>query len=65
MLYLALEGVVRAILAISFSFFLKYMNWAPRDEVMLIAYTTTFTHLMVSLLGAKLTFLNDFAEKNK
>ena len=62
---LALEGVARAILAISFSYFLQNMNWAPSDPIMLIATTVVFTNVMIGLMGAHMGFINDYVEKNK
>ena len=59
------EGVARAVLAISFTLFLQYMNWAPGDRVKLVIASSIFTHVMIGLTKTQLGFVNEYVDKNK
>jgi len=65
MISLFLEGLARAILAISFTLFLQYVNWAPSDEIRLVIASTIFTHVMIGLTKSQLGFVNEYVDKNK
>ena len=65
MISLFLEGVARAILAISFTLFLQYVNWAPSDQVRLVIASSIFTHIMIGLTKSQLGFVNEYVDRNK
>jgi len=65
MISLFLEGIARAILAISFTLFLRHFNWTPSDEIRLVIVSSIFTHIMIGLTKSQLGFVNEYVDKNK